>query len=1001
MRKYLEAMDKLDSWARQDARVPEVERIIREGDAKGLRKLKAGKRDDGWWVTALVAELPPIADYEALDGLVLGIIAKVQGHWYLDGYLADNLAGEAVDGNLFDRVVKHLSAAKVSSETIRRMAATAPKTLASGGLNSVGRWVLAQRDLDRWFPGLAHQFSDLEALIVHLAATDQRRLAKLAPAFAVDSGAIWRSTWEPTEHPAGWLVRYGGEALLPVLDTALGKLDDRSAVQLGLALAEVDAERWRDRVLPVARRYGRELRGEWVESARSLMVELARVYGDAAVPLLDELFNVPSHTPRADDTEREFHCLGWCLNVLDEAAGLDLCRRLTHRSDPWISLIGTWGLSELEQPEARAEARALLVEALRRHADRDDGAGGEDHAVSALTVAGDLGGDELVPLVSQLLEASSEAVRTAAARSYGRIGGEQVLERAHGLLTKKAATKRRAGVRALIASASDAALKILDEQLANESDASLRSEIFAALDGWWRENGRQFSTVELQLWIELAGASLRKPPAKWWDGADLPPLCLASGEPLEESTLRWLCHRQAQSSDASLDAEAAVLVERLDPSAAADWAHALYGLWSMTTMDAREKWVLGLVGALGDDRLVQPLTQQATKWSEKARGKMAEYAVQALAAIGSDEALMMVDDLAARFSSKQRNVGAAATEAFAAAAARRGISVDELGDLVVPWLGFESGGARTVDCSGRPIELSVGLDCKLRYLDPARGKSLKSLPKAEKTVKDEVKQLGATLRAAMKTQRQRHERMLVTQRRWPRDRWLELYPLHPVLAPFAVTLVWGGYDADGELRGTFRMLEDRTFTDADDDEVALDCHGMIGIVHPLELGPAAIEAWWEHLADHEVAPPFAQLERPIYPLPAAERDTRQLDLVNGTELSAGTFRGRIERRGWSRGSVVDAGGVTSYYRSFPAASVDVFLLLDDLYMGIEPTEQITLRQAYFVRGGSVQVGSYTYEEPGQVSDERVLAFGDVPPIVYSEALTDLKMISGADPDEEP
>ena len=110
-----------------------------------------------------------------------------------------------------------------------------------------------------------------------------------------------------------------------------------------------------------------------------------------------------------------------------------------------------------------------------------------------------------------------------------------------------------------------------------------------------------------------------------------------------------------------------------------------------------------------------------------------------------------------------------------------------------------------------------------------------------------------------------------------------------------------------------------------------------------------------------------------------------------------TFKGRAEKRGWNRGSVCDAGGITSYYKIFPAAGVDVFLSLEDMYIGIDMYSDIKLGQACFVKHGSVKIGSYTYDEPAGEQDPRLVKFSDVPPIAFSEALGDLQAIAAKKP----
>nr|MCU0779974.1 hypothetical protein [Akkermansiaceae bacterium] len=81
----------------------------------------------------------------------------------------------------------------------------------------------------------------------------------------------------------------------------------------------------------------------------------------------------------------------------------------------------------------------------------------------------------------------------------------------------------------------------------------------------------------------------------------------------------------------------------------------------------------------------------------------------------------------------------------------------------------------------------------------------------------------------------------------------------------------------------------------------------------------------------------------------------------------------------------------SYVKTYPAVGVEVILPLDNFYIGVDPMDTIELSAAYFVRAETVQRGSYTYDEPGP-DDPRVLKFAEVPAVVYSETLGDLKAI---------
>src|SRR5262249_41055980 len=153
-------------------------------------------------------------------------------------------------------------------------------------------------------------------------------------------------------------------------------------------------------------------------------------------------------------------------------------------------------------------------------------------------------------------------------------------------------------------------------------------------------------------------------------------------------------------------------------------------------------------------------------WVDANRGKLAEYAVQALALLGSDAALLAVDAMSIRYRSKMKNVGRAAAEAFAAAAEARGIEPDELGDRVVPWLGFEPGKPRIVDVGKARVEISVGLDLKLAFKDASTGKRLAAFPKSALSAA-EIKETAASLKEVVKGQLVRMEGVFTRQRRWP------------------------------------------------------------------------------------------------------------------------------------------------------------------------------------------------------------------------------------------
>jgi hypothetical protein len=602
----------------------------------------------------------------------------------------------------------------------------------------------------------------------------------------------------------------------------------------------------------------------------------------------------------------------------------------------------------------------------------------------------------------KLFDHKSKPVRLAAARALAK-NGEAAVKRAIELLSGKKTAVRSTAVALLGGADSTAATAALESHLDCEADEDVRDQILMALEQAWELQGRKITRADIDRRIERTADRLKQPIAKWLDEKRLPALSLSGKkrDALPPVAIRYLLYRQSRAKEIRPDVEAKALYNLIDRQTSGDFALKVLQSFFASENSSDDRWAMTVAGLLGDDRCVPPLMQQIRKWVDSNRGKMAEYAAQALALLGTDVALSAVDSLSIRYRSKQKNIGKAAAEAFAETAERLGITPDELGDRVVPWLGFEPEQPRLIALDDKSIEVRISLDHKLEFRDLAKGKKLASLPAGVSAeVKNEFKDLVATLKEVVKGQLIRIENLMVRQFRWPVGRWRELYLRHPVLFPFAVRMIWGVYDEHGKLIHPFRCLEDRTLTDEKDETLELPKKGQIGLVHPLELSAEARRAWATHLADYEIESPILQMERAVtFPQP----DEKQLKLSSkykGTDLNGMTFKGRAERLGWQRGSVIDGGGISSYRKCYPGAGAEALLEVDGMYIGMGMEETIKLGRLSFIKAGSVTFGSYTYDDPSDEKDSRLIQFGEVPPIVFSETLGDLKKIAGVKQENE-
>jgi hypothetical protein len=209
------------------------------------------------------------------------------------------------------------------------------------------------------------------------------------------------------------------------------------------------------------------------------------------------------------------------------------------------------------------------------------------------------------------------------------------------------------------------------------------------------------------------------------------------------------------------------------------------------------------------------------------------------------------------------------------------------------------------------------------------------------------------------------------------------------------------YGADGRLQAAFRALEDRSLTNVTDEAFKIpDSDGMtVGMIHPLELTPDERDAWLNHLADYNVEPPLEQLERPVVFPGDEEKNARLSTKYCGREINVMSFRSRAERHGWQRGLVGEGATIWCYHKSFPGAGADAILELEDFYLGLDMDSEITLGKFCFVRTGIVLHDDERAEFVAE-DDEKLIRFGEVPPVVFSETVSDLERIAAQEEEWE-
>ncbi|WP_067566481.1 DUF4132 domain-containing protein [Nocardia acidivorans] len=212
-------------------------------------------------------------------------------------------------------------------------------------------------------------------------------------------------------------------------------------------------------------------------------------------------------------------------------------------------------------------------------------------------------------------------------------------------------------------------------------------------------------------------------------------------------------------------------------------------------------------------------------------------------------------------------------------------------------------------------------------------------------------------------QLRRFEAAMVDGRRWRAPAHRAMIIEHPVLGRLARRLVWATFAADGTVTGSFRVDQDGTLADVEDERLELPDDALVGIAHPLHLG-TELERWREVFADDELPQPFEQLERRVYGFTPAEAASNVLPRFEDRKLPTGKLYG-LRQRGWELG-------------------------YDALYRRVSARHQVIVTVSPGIHGG------YSYE-----ADEQVIVsvsceggdFGELDALAASEILRQLERLA--------
>ncbi|KXX72388.1 DUF4132 domain-containing protein [Flammeovirga sp. SJP92] len=496
---------------------------------------------------------------------------------------------------------------------------------------------------------------------------------------------------------------------------------------------------------------------------------------------------------------------------------------------------------------------------------------------------------------------------------------------------------------------------------------------------------KAFTKEKVEAMIEAA--ALRKKLSKWGekklDESSLPKLYYKDGSELDEKAVRFLFYRMKRAKGINSDIEAKQLLQLIDLQKADKFAKTLIQTFKDSNADTKIKYYLTLAGLLGDDQVTAQLITLFNQSMRDTRMKMCEYILGALAMVGTDKALRMIDQVYRKYMNKKPSLAEVAKTSLVVAANELNITLDDLADRIIPNFDFEDN-FKTFEVEGEEYRAFINSDFKLNYLNEDN-KMRKSMPKGiSAEVKKELKEIEKGIKEATKGQTLRLERYLVEERRWKNEEWQSFFFNNPILFVYASQLIWGAFDEKGALQESFYCDEDMCFYNAEGDEVELEEEHFIGILHPIYLSEEQLQAWKQVVYDNDIKTVFPILERKIIHPTQEELESNKTNRFKGQKVPRGaSFVGTfLERRSWRKEA--SGGGSAEFKKIHHTKGIAAYPYIEGPAMFYMGEEEATVETIYFGPEGR------HFYSCSSGDGKKQFTLKDVPAVFYSEVLADIQ-----------
>jgi hypothetical protein len=337
------------------------------------------------------------------------------------------------------------------------------------------------------------------------------------------------------------------------------------------------------------------------------------------------------------------------------------------------------------------------------------------------------------------------------------------------------------------------------------------------------------------------------------------------------------------------------------------------------------------------------------------------------------------------------------------AAARSGLTTDELEDFAVPAYELETDGRSEITVGDAKAILQLSDEGQVAVIwQNADGKVVKSVPshikKAfAKNVKS-VSALGKELGQAYLAQRYRLESLFVRPRTMSVAHWRQYFIEHPLLGFLGRRLIWIFSDeCGGELSGLYSGGQVRN---PGGEIVDIGQATKVRLWHPLSSEASEIQQWRDRVFAAGIRQPFRQAFREFYRVTDQEHRTKTYsNRFAGILMRQHQFANLCRARGWNyrlMGAGFDGFNV-------PTKILNAWNMHAELYVDLPSDRKPSLRESAL--GEQSGFGIDLFLGSDQVRfyrDRHEIAIDEVPAIVYSEVMRDVDLftsVSGIGGDE--